>query len=82
MRFLLWSHWILHGGIINIFYLYLSISIWLLVSLEFSSNDLLIKLKLGIERLYFADSFEISWSITLITELFEKLVSFKDRIRC
>lgn len=70
MRFLLRSHWILHGGIINIFYLNLCITIGLLVSLKFPSNELLIELKLGIERLYFADTFEVPWCLTLIAELF------------
>lgn len=82
MRLLLRSHWILHGGIINIFYLYLSITIWLLVSLQLPSNDLLIELKLSIEGLYFPDSFEVSWCLTMTAKFFKKLVSFEDSIRC
>ncbi len=66
MRFCLRPHWVLHGGIIKIFNLYLCITIRLLISLKLSPDDLLIKLKLSVKRLYFPDPLQISGLLTLI----------------
>jgi len=66
MRFCLRSHWVLHCGIIKIFNLYLCITIRLLIGLKLSPDDLLIKLKLSVKRLYFPDPLQISGLLTLI----------------
>ena len=46
--------------------LYLCITIRLLISLKLSPDDLLIKLKLSVKRLYFPDPLQISGLLTLI----------------